>query len=52
MFSKPSSGPWINATQTAKLTASDGAETDELGYSVAISGSTIVTGAPMTSILA
>ncbi len=46
VFSKPSSGPWINATQTAKLTASDGAETDELGYSVAISGSTIVAGAP------
>ena len=33
-------------TQTAKLTASDGAEFDVLGVSVAIGGDTIVAGAP------
>ena len=42
----PRSGKWANATQTAELTASDGAEEDSLGYSVAISGDTIVAGAP------
>ncbi len=42
----PHSGTWANMTQTAELTASDGAEEDSLGYSVAISGDTIVAGAP------
>jgi hypothetical protein len=42
----PRSGKWANTTQTAELTASDGAEEDSLGYSVAISGDTIVAGAP------
>jgi hypothetical protein len=42
----PRSGKWANMTQTAELTASDGAEEDGLGYSVAISGDTIVAGAP------
>ena len=37
---------WGNATQTAELTASDGAARDTLGSSVAISGDTIVAGAP------
>jgi hypothetical protein len=32
--------------QQAELTASDGAEEDDLGYSVAISGNTLVVGAP------
>jgi hypothetical protein len=32
-------------TETAKLTASDGAESDHLGYSLAIDGDTIVAGA-------
>ena len=32
-------------TQTAKLTASDGAAGDYFGYSVAISGDTVVVGA-------
>ena len=36
----------MSATQTAELTASDDQSGDELGYSVAISGTTIVTGAP------
>jgi hypothetical protein len=46
VFSKPISGDWENATQTAELTASDGIEDDYLGTSVAVSGSTIVAGAP------
>jgi FG-GAP repeat len=37
VFVKPGTG-WANATQTAKLRASDGAVGDELGYSVAVSG--------------
>jgi hypothetical protein len=41
-----SAGGWGNMTQTAKLTASDGSSTAALGTSVAISGSTIVAGAP------
>jgi len=45
VFTKPASG-WANATQTAELTASDGAANDNLGLSVAVSGSTIVAGAP------
>jgi hypothetical protein len=46
VFTMPTSG-WANATQTAELTASDGAKGDQLGYSVAVSGSTIVAGAPL-----
>jgi len=45
VFAKPRSG-WADATQTAKLTASDGASDNLLGVSVAISGGTIVAGAP------
>ena len=44
VFVKPA-GPWGNATQTAKLTASDGADADALGISVAIDSNTIVAGA-------
>jgi hypothetical protein len=46
VYAKPSTG-WANATQTAKLTASDGAAGDELGTSVAMSsdGRTVVAGA-------
>jgi hypothetical protein len=44
VFVKPRSG-WANATQTAKLTAADGAASDNFGSSVAISGNTIVAGA-------
>ena len=36
---------WANMTQTAKLTASDGAAGDEFGSSVSISGNTVVVGA-------
>ena len=45
VFVKPSAG-WQNGTETAKLTASDGAANDQLGYRVGIAGNTIVAGAP------
>jgi hypothetical protein len=45
VFIEPSSG-WANATQTAKLTASDGAANDLFGYAVAVSGTNIIVGAP------
>ena len=46
MFTRPAGG-WATGTQTAKLTAKDGATDDELGFSVAVSadGSTVVAGA-------
>jgi hypothetical protein len=45
VFTRPASG-WSSVTQTARLTASDGAAFDQLGYSVAVStdGSTVVAG--------
>jgi hypothetical protein len=45
-----SGGAWVNAPQTAKLTASDGVADDQLGTSVAISGDTVVAGAPSTTV--
>jgi autotransporter-associated beta strand protein len=45
VFAEPGSG-WANMTQTAKLTASDGADGDWFGDSVSISGDTVVVGAP------
>jgi len=50
VFVEPRSG-WADATQTAKLTASDGAEGDNYGFAIAVSGSTIVVGAPDANIL-
>jgi hypothetical protein len=47
VFVKPSGG-WTNMTQIAELTASDDAV--HLGASVAISGDTIVVGAPYTTV--
>jgi hypothetical protein len=44
VFVKPAGG-WSSKTQSAELTASDGSEPDELGYSVAVSGATVVAGA-------
>ncbi len=44
VFAKPGGG-WANMTQTAKLTASDGAAVDAFGWSVAISGDTVLVGA-------
>jgi hypothetical protein len=51
VFVEPRSG-WRNQTQTqtAKLTASDGAAGDNLGLSVGISGDTIVTGSPIATV--
>jgi hypothetical protein len=45
VFVEPVAG-WSNMTQTAKLTASDGAASDGLGYSTSIAGSTVVAGSP------
>ena len=44
VFTEPGAG-WATATETAKLTASDGADDDEFGYSVAVDGDTVVIGA-------
>jgi hypothetical protein len=45
-FTMPPSGWQPDGTQTAELTASDGAASDNIGYSVAISGDEIAAGAP------
>lgn len=45
VFVKPNTG-WADLTETAKLTATDGAALDWIGYSVALEGDTIVVGAP------
>lgn len=44
IFSKPNNG-WVDMTQTAKLTASDGVDFDLFGYSACISGDNVVVGA-------
>ncbi len=51
VFAKPTSG-WASTTQTAKLIASDGSVLggDAFGYSVSISGSTVVVGAPNATV--
>ena len=48
VFVKPANG-WTNATENAKLTASDGQDGDAFGNSVAISGNTIAVGAIFAS---
>jgi hypothetical protein len=48
VFVKPPSG-WVSTAQTAKLTASTPAPSDSLGFSAAISGDTVVAGAPNVS---
>jgi hypothetical protein len=45
VFVEPSSG-WTSATETAKLTASDGGASDGFGSSVSVSPNTVVAGAP------
>jgi hypothetical protein len=45
VFQEPSSG-WASGTQTAELTSSDGNAGSDLGFSVSISGNTIVSGVP------
>ena len=49
VFVQPANG-WTNMTQTAELAASDGYVGDDFGASVAISGNTLVAGAPYASI--
>ena len=50
VFTEPSSG-WADTTQTAKLTASDGAAGDCFGCSVSISGNTVVVGAVSATVI-
>jgi len=45
VFVKPGGG-WAGGTETAKLTASDATASDQLGYTVALSGSVALAGAP------
>jgi trimeric autotransporter adhesin len=49
VFVKPADG-WVSGTETAELTASDGAGADELGNSVAIDGDKVLVGAWLASI--
>ncbi|HEY1565583.1 MAG TPA: Ig-like domain repeat protein [Solirubrobacteraceae bacterium] len=49
VFAKPAAG-WVSETEAAQLTASDGAVNDELGNSVAVSGDTVVAGAPFAKV--
>jgi hypothetical protein len=49
VFVEPPSG-WMDMTETAILTASDGEPQDQFGNSVAISGNTVVVGAPVATI--
>jgi hypothetical protein len=52
VFTMPPGG-WTSALpQSAELSAADAAEGDRLGYSVAISGTTIVAGAPLHKVRA
>jgi hypothetical protein len=45
VFVMPATGRWLTRTQTAELTAPDGQTGDNFGWSVAVSGHTIVAGA-------
>ena len=49
VFVRPRGG-WSSETQTAELTASDGAAGDLLGTGVAIRGDSILTGAPLATV--
>ena len=49
VFTQPAGG-WSNETQAAKLTASDGAKGNVLGYAVTASGTTVFAGAPHAKI--
>lgn len=46
VFARPAGGWAGTTTESAKLTASDGAAHDEFGVSVGVSGDTVVAGAP------
>ena len=45
VFVMPAAGPWVSTAQTAELTAPDGQAGDNFGWSVAVSGKTVVAGA-------
>jgi hypothetical protein len=49
VFAKPEGG-WANMTPTAILTSSDGASNDNLGWTVGVTGRTVVSGAPRATI--
>ena len=49
VFVEPSGG-WKDSTQTAKLSASDAAKYDALGYSVSIAGTAVAAGAPYAAV--
>jgi hypothetical protein len=49
VFIEPAGG-WSNATQTAKLTASDGSQYDDLGFSASVDGGVVATGAPNATV--
>jgi hypothetical protein len=49
VFIKPSTG-WQTMTETAELTASNGVDQAALGSSIAVSGKTVVSGAPYQSV--
>jgi hypothetical protein len=49
LFVKPA-GAWQDATETAELKASDGQPLDNFGSAVAISGDTVVAGAPFANV--
>lgn len=49
VYEKPAGG-WTNMSQTATLTASNGQNGDDFGYSVAIVGNTIAAGAPQAAV--
>jgi hypothetical protein len=50
LFVQPAAGWAGPQTETEKLTAADGATGDKLGFSVAISGTTLVAGAPTAKV--
>ena len=45
VFTKATDSVWADATETVKLTATDGASGDQLGWSIAAGGGTVVVGA-------
>jgi len=49
VFVEPSGG-WSNMTETAELTASNSQQISYLGYSVAISGRTVLAGSPLATV--
>ena len=50
VFSEPAAGWGASPPQVTKLTAFDGAAGDDLGLSVAVSGGTVVAGAPFARV--